>query len=201
MVPLAEFLELAADDREGKFPFVWAVDRKNQLARLLVDRIMVESCRGAARLLDDAARARRSRCAGGLARAGRGRGAPGGRRAHRQRPDEPRRRGRRRRRSLAALAAPAPAGGAAAVADGDYLAPWLESDKCTACDECTNLNPKMFAYGPGKKAFIKDANAGPYSDLVKASERCTAGVIHPGLPRDRSGKDADKWIARGRKHN
>jgi pyruvate-ferredoxin/flavodoxin oxidoreductase len=44
MVPLHEFLELAPDDREGKFPFVWSVDRKRQLARLLVDRTMVESC-------------------------------------------------------------------------------------------------------------------------------------------------------------
>jgi pyruvate-ferredoxin/flavodoxin oxidoreductase len=44
MVPLHEFLELAADDREGKFPFIWSVDRKRQLARLLVDRTMVESC-------------------------------------------------------------------------------------------------------------------------------------------------------------
>jgi len=44
MVPLAEFLELEADDREGKFPFVWSVDRKQQLSRLLVDRTMVESC-------------------------------------------------------------------------------------------------------------------------------------------------------------
>ena len=44
MVPLHEFLELETDDREGKFPFVWSVDRKRQLARLLVDRTMVESC-------------------------------------------------------------------------------------------------------------------------------------------------------------
>jgi pyruvate-ferredoxin/flavodoxin oxidoreductase len=44
MVPLHEFLDLEPDDREGKFPFVWSVDRKRQLARLLVDRTMVESC-------------------------------------------------------------------------------------------------------------------------------------------------------------
>jgi len=44
MVPLAEFLELGADDREGKFPFVWSVDKKQQLSRLLVSRTMVESC-------------------------------------------------------------------------------------------------------------------------------------------------------------
>lgn len=44
MVPLHEFLELAAEDRDGRFPFIWSVDRKQQLARLIVDRTMVESC-------------------------------------------------------------------------------------------------------------------------------------------------------------
>ena len=44
MVPLHELLELAEDDREGKFPYVWSVDRKQKLARLLVDKTMVESC-------------------------------------------------------------------------------------------------------------------------------------------------------------
>jgi pyruvate-ferredoxin/flavodoxin oxidoreductase len=34
MVPVAEFLELDADEREGKFPFIWAVDKKNRLMRL-----------------------------------------------------------------------------------------------------------------------------------------------------------------------
>jgi pyruvate-ferredoxin/flavodoxin oxidoreductase len=59
----------------------------------------------------------------------------------------------------------------------------------------------MFAYNEGKKAFIQDPDAGPYSHLVKAAERCTARVIHPGLPRDRSAKDIDKWIRRGEKYN
>jgi pyruvate-ferredoxin/flavodoxin oxidoreductase len=81
------------------------------------------------------------------------------------------------------------------------MAPWLDTDDCTACDECVNLNSAIFAYNESKKAFIKDPNGGPYRDLVKAAERCTAQVIHPGLPKDRSTKDVDKWIARGRKFN
>ncbi|KAB2960373.1 MAG: pyruvate ferredoxin oxidoreductase, partial [Thermoanaerobaculia bacterium] len=44
MVPLAEFLGLAAEEREGRFPFVWSVDRENRLSRLLVDQTMVASC-------------------------------------------------------------------------------------------------------------------------------------------------------------
>ena len=49
--------------------------------------------------------------------------------------------------------------------------------------------------------MIKDPNGGPYKDIVKAAERCTARVIHPGLPRDRSAKDIDKWIKRAEKFN
>src|SRR5690606_25185469 len=44
MVPLAEFLELDEGDREGKFPFIWTVDKKQRLSRLIVAKPMVESC-------------------------------------------------------------------------------------------------------------------------------------------------------------
>ena len=81
------------------------------------------------------------------------------------------------------------------------MAPWLESDDCTACDECTDLNPEIFAYNAAGKAFIKNPDGGPYRDLVKAAEKCSAQVIHPGLPRDRSDKDMDKWIKRAEKFN
>ncbi|MCB0617089.1 MAG: hypothetical protein KDC75_27420, partial [Phaeodactylibacter sp.] len=44
MVQLADFLEMDADEREGKFPFIWAVDRKQHLSRVLVAKPIVESC-------------------------------------------------------------------------------------------------------------------------------------------------------------
>jgi pyruvate-ferredoxin/flavodoxin oxidoreductase len=89
----------------------------------------------------------------------------------------------------------------ATVASGDYLAPWIDTPNCTACDECIQLNSKVFAYNEDKKAIIKNAEAGSYKDLVKAAERCTARVIHPGLPRNRSEKGIEKWIKRGEKYN
>ncbi|HJK95997.1 MAG TPA: ferredoxin, partial [Polyangiaceae bacterium LLY-WYZ-14_1] len=82
-----------------------------------------------------------------------------------------------------------------------FLAPWIDSDDCTSCDECIQINAKMFAYDDRKKAYLKDPTAGPYRDLVKAAERCTARVIHPGLPSDQSEKDIEKWIRRGEKFN
>ncbi|NIV48006.1 MAG: hypothetical protein GWN46_14975, partial [Gammaproteobacteria bacterium] len=55
-------------------------------------------------------------------------------------------------------ATPAASAGAEARAagpegDGDYMAPWIDTEECTACDECTNLNPKIFVYNENKKAI------------------------------------------------
>jgi pyruvate-ferredoxin/flavodoxin oxidoreductase len=44
MLPLAEFLELEDDAREEHYPFIWTIDSKQRLSRLLVDSTMVASC-------------------------------------------------------------------------------------------------------------------------------------------------------------
>jgi pyruvate-ferredoxin/flavodoxin oxidoreductase len=44
MVSVAEFLKLSPDDREGKYPFVWVVDRKRRLGRMIVSQTIVKSC-------------------------------------------------------------------------------------------------------------------------------------------------------------
>jgi pyruvate-ferredoxin/flavodoxin oxidoreductase len=77
---------------------------------------------------------------------------------------------------------------------------WIESKLCTACDECTTINRSIFAYNSDKQAFIKDPKAGPYRDIVKAAEKCSAGIIHPGMPLDKSEKDLDKLIKRAEKY-
>ncbi len=43
MIPLAEFLRMEPDDLEGKFPFIWFVDRKQRLTRVLVAEPLVKS--------------------------------------------------------------------------------------------------------------------------------------------------------------
>jgi len=197
MVPLHDFLALDADDREGKFPYVWSVDRKQQLARLLVDRTMVESCEerlGFWKMLRAMAGADEPEVSRAAVEAevrqeiaeriaGRLMQLAGG--------------------GAAAIAAePKIEAAPAAAAGGDgYMAPWIDTPQCTACDECIKINGKIFVYDDSKKAIIQNPDAGPYSDLVKAAEKCTARVIHPGLPRSRDFKDAAKWIARGEKYN
>ena len=206
MMLLAEYLELPKEDREGKYPFIWTVDHNQNLSRLLVDDIMAASCedrrqfwvmlKAIAGVVDhkvsvtDIEEKIRGEIMSNINRnlmqliSG---GAPAADLS--QQP---------------AGAAPSPAQPAAkpeAQPAGDYMAPWIDSEDCTACDECTKLNPNMFAYDDNKHAYIQDPNAGTYKDLVKAAERCTAQVIHPGLPKDRSEKDIEQWIKRGEKYN
>ncbi len=204
MVPLAEFLEMDEDGREGLFPYVWSVDSKQRLTRLLVAKPMVESCedrrdfwtmlRALAGVGKESRATSRTRCGrrwwasspaglmqmaggggrhGALPSAGPGDGAPPGATAAN--------RGRPGRRLHGAL------------------------DRHGAVHRLRRVHqaqPPIFAYNEQKKAVIKDPDAGgPYKDLVKAAERCTARVIHPGLPRDRSEKGIDKWIARAEKFN
>ncbi len=209
MVPLADFLTMDEDEREGRFPYIWVVDRKQRLGRLIVSSTIVDSTqerldfwimlRAIAGLdarrepQEDIEKRIRTEVvqniASGLLQLASGNGT-----------------------GLEMLASPALAApdtetaaaaedAGSAASNGEYMAPWIETENCTSCDECVNLNPKIFAYNADKKAYIKDPKGGPYSDLVKAAEKCTAQVIHPGLPADRSEKDIDKWIARGEKYN
>ncbi|MCG8421324.1 MAG: 2-oxoacid:acceptor oxidoreductase family protein [Proteobacteria bacterium] len=214
MIHLAEFIELDPDEREGKFPYVWVVDRKQHLGRLLIDSSMVASTeerrdfwimlRALARVgeaesatenVEDRVRQEVvGRLAAGLMQLVGDNGQSVSSAAS---------------ALLDVGALGSGSGGAGTTADsggngspsGDYMAPWLDTEECTACDECIKINPKIFEYNADKKAFIKDPLAGPYKDLVVAAERCTAGVIHPGLPRDRGEKGIDKLIQRAQSFN
>jgi ferredoxin len=61
--------------------------------------------------------------------------------------------------------------------------PYIDGPLCTTCNECTNLNGRLFKYNADKQAFIADAAAGTFAELVKAAKLCPARCIHPGVPR------------------
>ena len=79
--------------------------------------------------------------------------------------------------------------------------PYIESSRCTSCNECINLNGKLFGYNASKQAEIKDAEAGTFQHLVTAAERCPVGIIHPGTPRNPKEKDLAKWLKRAEPFN
>jgi ferredoxin len=61
---------------------------------------------------------------------------------------------------------------------------YIETVRCSTCNECTQINPKMFAYDANKQAYIADLKAGTYAQLVEAAESCQVSVIHPGKPQN-----------------
>ncbi len=88
----------------------------------------------------------------------------------------------------AAAGAPAASTAAGAVAEAEpERSPdeaYIETARCSTCNECTTLNNKMFAYDGNKQAYIADIDAGTYAQLVEAAESCQVSVIHPGKPRN-----------------
>jgi pyruvate-ferredoxin/flavodoxin oxidoreductase len=102
--------------------------------------------------------------------------------------------------AVAAPAAP-PAPAEPKTAVGIALEPYIDSTLCTACNECTTLNKRMFAYNAQKQAYIKDPRASTFKQLVQAAEKCPVRIIHPGTPLDPTEKDLDKWVARAKPFN
>jgi pyruvate-ferredoxin/flavodoxin oxidoreductase len=218
MIPLVEYLELAADDREGKYPYIWAVNQKNRLIRVIPAEPIVLACedrRNFWRVLKslagirpvaavesaDQIRAEYAQTVAArlmeLVTSGKlltGETAAVGGVATAVLSPAP---------AAVAMALPAARNGkpAAVAADGGYMAPWIESQLCTSCNECIGINGKIFAYDADQHASIKNPKGGPYKDLVRAAEKCTAQVIHPGTPFDLNEKDAAKLVARAAKYN
>jgi hypothetical protein len=61
---------------------------------------------------------------------------------------------------------------------------YIETARCSTCNECTQINSKMFAYDGNQQAYIADISAGTYAQLVEAAENCQVSIIHPGKPRN-----------------
>ncbi len=186
MVLLGDFLDLSEDERMGKFPYIWTVDKKNRLLRVLVSVEMVLSCeerRNFWKQLKDIA---------GLSQ---------------PLVNEEAIANRVRQELIQQLSAgltsgtanAAPAAETTAVSAEDYEAVYIDTPECTACDECININPKMFAYDASKKAVIVNAKAGSFLDIVKAAEKCTAGIIHPGTPWNMNEANLEKLKLRAAK--
>jgi ferredoxin len=77
--------------------------------------------------------------------------------------------------------------------------PYIDSMLCTTCQDCINISPQMFKYNDNKQAFIADASAGTFEQLVKAAEKCPARCIHPGVPRSDDSTATDDLITRANK--
>jgi len=191
MIAADQWIAHPPSDPSGGVPYVLAVDDGDLLCRLVVDERLMRAalrCREGWHRLQELGGIHDSRAERLLAR-------------ERQAWDEA------RQRELAAAAAVVPVaatGSAAAIpaatapAASPAAAPaaveaeparnpdeaYIETIRCSSCNECTQLNPRMFSYNENKQAYIADLKAGTYKQLVEAAESCQLSIIHPGKPWD-----------------
>ena len=185
MIPVDESLSRERRSLPDKVPSVLMVDADNVLQKVIVDEKLIREarrCREMWHSLQELGGVHNSHAEKLLARE---------KKAWEERMQQ-------EAEALAAAApAPAPAAAAAqttaataaaaAVEQEPERSPdeaYIETARCSTCNECTTLNGKMFAYDGNKQAYIADINAGTYAQLVEAAESCQVSIIHPGKPRN-----------------
>jgi len=79
--------------------------------------------------------------------------------------------------------------------------PWIDSDMCTSCNDCLNINTVLFVYNESKQAVLGDLNSGTYAQLVEGAEICPVHCIHPGKPRNPDEPGLEELIKRAEPFN
>ncbi|MBI4930522.1 MAG: ferredoxin [Bacteroidetes bacterium] len=79
--------------------------------------------------------------------------------------------------------------------------PWIETFRCTSCNDCTDKYPRAFKYDGEKQAYVDDPTTITYAQMVKAAEACPAKCIHPGMPLNPNEPGLEELIARAKPFN
>jgi hypothetical protein len=185
MIPVDESLSRERKGLPDKVPSLLMVDGDNVLQKVIVDEKLIREarrCREMWHSLQELGGVHNSHAEKLLAREKKAWEERMHQEAEAHKPLAP---------AVAAASAPAATTVAAASAPAEAEDPqrspdeaYIETPRCSTCNECTTLNPKMFAYDGNKQAFIADINAGTYAQLVEAAESCQVSIIHPGKPRN-----------------
>ena len=197
MVPLSTWLELTERDAAERVPYVLAVDANDRLHRVIVDTRLVQATRRCLLLwhrLQEHGGIHNSHAEQAIARE----------KAASEVQQE-----QQREQPQDVGAAPVPAAAGSAVVDAAALpadaAParspdeaWIETTRCSSCNECQNINDRLFAYDGNKQAFIKDIDAGTYRDLIEAAEACQVAIIHPGKPKNSNEPGLEELLERAK---
>jgi hypothetical protein len=191
MVPVADWLALADADAAERVPYVLAVDEKDRLHRVIVDAKLVQATRRCLLLwhrLQEHGGINNSHAEQALAR------EKAAWETQKQQELDALRQAAAGTTAPAA-AAPVTAEAAPPAAEAPAAAPeaapapspdeaWIETSRCSSCNECQNINDRLFGYNENKQAYIKDINAGTYREMVEAAEACQVAIIHPGKPKN-----------------
>ena len=185
MVAFADWLKVPSQSNDIRKPFVMGVDDQMQLSRVVLDDKIISAarqCLDGWNRLQELAGINNSHTIAALA-------------ADRiKREDLARDIANAERMATPAAAAPSSDSAGqpsvtaepAASEDDDPAegSPWIETPRCTTCNECRQINDRLFGYNDNLQAFIADPDAGSYRQLVEAAESCQVSIIHPGLPRN-----------------
>ena len=189
MVPVNECAARGAGGPANEVPCLLVVDRDDTLHKVIVDeRIMREArrCRDRWRSLQELGGIHNSHAERLLARERNARAERGETEAL-------------ERDRSASIAAPTVAATPAA-SDAPPEKPsddaYIETARCTSCNECTKINDKMFSYNENQQAYLANVAAGTYAQLVEAAESCQVAIIHPGKPRDPNEADLEELMRR-----
>jgi ferredoxin len=200
MAPVSEWLGGPPAAGDGQVPCLTAVDRDDRLQRVIVDGRLVQAarrCLGQWHRLQELGGIRNSHAERLLAR-------------ERAAWEESLRQGAAAIPAMAAAPCePGAAGTSAAPVAEAAEAPedeaarspdeaWIETIRCSSCNECTQINDRMFAYDDNQQAYIKDLAAGTYRELIEAAESCQLAIIHPGKPCDPQEPALEELIERAK---
>ncbi len=184
MLPVAEWVKLPERGAAERIPYLWAVDADDRLHRVIVDARLMQATRRCLllwhRLQEHAGihdshaerllarekavwEADKQQALEALQQATAGASAtitavPG--------------------TATAVAATPAEPAAEAAAEKPPSDEAWIETARCPSCNECQNINDKMFAYNENKQAYIKDINAGTYRQTGRG-RRGVPGRDHP----------------------
>lgn len=196
LVPVADFIARGPAASGDAVPYTLLVDGANRLQRVLVDDRVIRETRRCLEVwkgLQELAGVHSSHAERLLARERAAREAEAAPAAPAPEPQ-----------AAVASVTPGSAAGAStapavstepepAAAPGE---PYIETPRCTSCNECRQINDRMFGYNENKQAFIANPDAGTFAELVEAAESCQVSIIHPGKPRNPNEPGLDELIAR-----
>ncbi|MHA1530341.1 MAG: ferredoxin [Alphaproteobacteria bacterium] len=199
MVPAAECLEIAPETNGGRRPYVLTVGPDDELHRTVVDEKILEAarrCNDAWRRLQELGGINNSHAARLLARERAAWEAERESEAPLPATPETAASAVPTAEPPAEAAAPPPEAADSAEPAGEGDGPWIEVSRCTTCNECTQINNRIFVYNDDMQAEIADPDAGTYREIVEAAESCQVSIIHPGKPRNPAEPNLEDLIAR-----
>ena len=206
MVPVSEFMDLGDDASAAKVPYIWMIDEDNALHRAIVEESLIDDarqCRDLWRGLQELTGIKNSHAKALLTKEreiwGREKDLELAAHVARSEADADVKTETRAIAPETAADEPVsmePTPGNQETVETVIEAAHIDTPRCTTCNECTEINNKMFAYNDEMQAYVADPSAGTFRQMVEAAESCQVAIIHPGKPLNAGEPGLNELVAR-----